>query len=148
MNKIVQTEIISYRKSWIGRLYNNEYYYVKDYDYDIYERTLILDELPEWYNNTDERIIHNDKTKLDIIYDDNLEPFKKPYNTSYYYNNNENNWIVNDNTLHKNMVAVTEIIDNNDINIHLNTIKENYLYNNLNDLLNSISNKINYELIR
>lgn len=148
MNKIIQTEIMCYRKSWIGRLYNNEYYYVKDYDYDIYERTLILDELPEWYNNVDERIIHNGKTKLDIIYDDNLEPFKKPYNTSYYYNNNENNTIVNDNTLHKNMVAVTEIIDNNDINIHLNTIKENYLYNNLNDLLNSIFNKINYELLR
>ena len=46
------------------------------------------------------------------------------------------------------MVAVTEIIDNNDINIHLNTIKENYLYNNLNDLLNSIFNKINYGLLR
>ena len=147
MNKIVQTEIISYRKSWIGKLYNNEYHYVKDNIFDIYERTLILNEFPEWYNNVDERIIQNCNTKLDIIYDNNLEPYKKTYNINYHYNN-DNNWIVTDNTLHKNMVTVTKIIDNNDINTHLNIIKENYLYNNLNDLLNSISNKIYYELNR
>ena len=147
MNKIIQTEIISYRKSWIGRLYNNEYYYVKDYNYDIYERTLILDELPEWYNNIDESIIQIDNSKLDIIYDNNLEPFKKPYNSDNIYNNNENNWIVQDYSLYKNMVIVTEIIDLNDINSHLNIIRENYHLNYLNDLINNISNKINIELL-
>ena len=148
MNKIIQTEIICYRNSWFGRLYNNEYHYVKDNIFDTYERTLILDQIPEWFNNIEYRSVINGNTKLDSIYDNNLEPFKKPYSTNYDYNNNENYWVITDNRLHKNMVAVSEIIDNNDINTHLNTIRENYTYSNLNDLLNSISNKIDYELSR
>ena len=60
-----------YRKNWRGKLFNNEYYYISDNNYEIYERTLKLDEMPIWYNNIRNNLYRNGNSKLDIIYENN-----------------------------------------------------------------------------
>ena len=146
MSRIFQTEIMCYRKNWRGRLFNNEYYYISDNNYEIYERTLKLDEMPIWYNNIRNNLYRNGNSKLDIIYENNIEPSKLVYNSDYIYNNNIECWIIPDNTLMKNMVIASEILDVSDINNYANLILQNYNYSNSYELINSIQNTINTEL--
>ena len=140
-NIICETDSITFRRFTRAIEVNNEYQYIGGDNYEHRNRTQIIDELPEWYNNgliggfangADEqdgstmirtRFIQEPHENIDVGF---IE----------YYDNNENNWVIPDGSLHGHFTVITVGLDEQTINTHINMIRDNYNYENIEEIAN------------
>jgi hypothetical protein len=146
MNQPFETELITYRRSWRAHIVNNEYHYIGGDNYTNNTRTVILNNIPQWYNTDlidNNSYSQNGSTKLCRLFEGNAPGIiQYGNNNDITYDNTTDNWIISDGELHSHSVIVTDELNLDNIITHLNMIREHYQYDNINEIINEVRSDI------
>tara|TARA_B100001123_G_scaffold450725_1_gene623256 strand:+ start:410 stop:922 length:513 start_codon:yes stop_codon:yes gene_type:complete len=154
MNRPFKTDLSTFRTSYRADLINNQYEYIGGDTYQTYVRTQILEDVPDWYNvgvinqggleggadyQNDSTMIrihfHEDEIDANIadaVANDNDNGLVR------YFDNYAQNWVMPDNSLHGRLIIVTNVLNENTLNAHLDSIREHHHYDNLNEIINNV----------